>query len=141
MTPAIDPDAPWWANLLVLLVVLAVVPTVATWLTGRGTRKEVRETKAVAHAAAASADETATLLKPNHGSTPADAITRIEEAVARVENAQRAQARDLGGIREEMRTERTERRDVSKRLDDHLAECPPRTTRRPKPQPIPTEED
>jgi hypothetical protein len=36
----IDPDAPWWVNVLLLLLV-GTVPAVVAWLTSRRTRKDV----------------------------------------------------------------------------------------------------
>lgn len=53
--PPIVPDAPWWANLLLILVVLALVPLTTTWLN----RKTRRTLERVAADARTSAEQTA----------------------------------------------------------------------------------
>ena len=41
----IDPDAPWWINVILTVLILAVIPAL-TWLGNRSTRRDVKEIKA-----------------------------------------------------------------------------------------------
>ena len=41
----IDPDAPWWINAILTVLILAVIPAL-TWLGNRSTRQDVKEIKA-----------------------------------------------------------------------------------------------
>lgn len=79
-----------------------------------------------AHAAAASAAHAATELTPNHGSSTKDQATRMERKldvlateVASVKATGAATGRDIGGLREELRTERRERLQLAERFDEH----------------------
>ncbi|GAA4627258.1 DUF2746 domain-containing protein [Cellulomonas oligotrophica] len=120
-TPAPVPGAPWWAN--VLLTVLSI--GLAAWVSNRPARRDARASRelaataaeqatvAAAHAAVAAAETS-----PNHGGSLKDSSTRTEGGVRDLQVSVAAIARDIGGLRAEIRTERDERRDVAKRVDD-----------------------
>ena len=101
--PPIDPDAPWWVNSLLILA--AIYGT--HWLAGRSTRKKV------------AAIESQTVNEHHQDEYPnlRDELTATRRSVESV-------GRDVGGMREEMRTERRERIAVSDRLDEHLSDVP-----------------
>lgn len=64
MTPVIDPDAPWWANLAVVAVVF-LVPSFFAW---RASRTSRRAHQTLEHE-----------MKPNSGSSIKDQLNRIEK--------------------------------------------------------------
>lgn len=41
----IDPDAPWWVNAALTVVVLAVIPALTLWIGNRSTRRDVKAIK------------------------------------------------------------------------------------------------
>ncbi|MGN8245229.1 hypothetical protein ACTHAM_002348 [Cellulomonas soli] len=127
---------PWWVwgLLAALTVVVPAVATVAVALVTRPLRRDARAAAASsekaaeqAESAASSAAHAATELTPNHGGSSKDALTTLVAAVGHLTDmvAQQGvtlegQAQDIGGIRSELRTERTERVDLARRLDDHV---------------------
>lgn len=138
----IDPDAPWWANAVVVLVVLAGVPTFATWLTGRGTRRKVAATQAgvtqvldqvknthtenlrvdldAAKAQAADAAASSRLAMEAAHRTERY-VSDLAESIRAAEQSQdRRHTQNVAALGEV----RGDVADVSKRLDEHLAEVP-----------------
>lgn len=108
-------------SIWVALIGSIIGPAVMVVLQQR-TRREVRSVSD-------RTDHAVAELSPNHGSSAKDQLTRIEEtqkaqgqAIARVEAAQTSTAKDIGGLRSELRTERAERLDLNQRLNDHITE-------------------
>lgn len=129
MTPPPE-GTPWWGWAIVV-VVLAVITAASSWLATLGTRKNAAK-------AADRADKAATELEPNHGSSSRDSLTRIEAAIVAVQATQKSQGallwetrRDVGGIREELRTERKERMHADERLHERTSSLEDTLPRRP----------
>lgn len=59
-------------------------------------------------------------VKNSHGTNLRDDIDRVLDGMELLLESQRQHAKEIGGLREEMRHERVERRDLEQRLDDHL---------------------
>jgi chromosome segregation ATPase len=104
--PPIDPDAPWWANVLLVLVVLAAVPAATTWLTNRPTRRTL-------HQVAADAKEARDQVANTHDTNMRDdldgvgvGLAEIRHAVGRLADAQQAVREDIGGLHSEVRDQR-----------------------------------
>ncbi|MEU8327301.1 DUF2746 domain-containing protein [Micromonospora sp. NPDC048839] len=79
----------------------------------RRQHKRLGEVKA--HAAAAR-DQ----VQNSHTTNLRDDIDRVLAGLDQVIETQRQHGKDIGGLREELRTERIERIDVERRLDNHL---------------------
>jgi hypothetical protein len=105
--PPLVPDAPWWANALLVAAVLAVVPALTTWLTARPARRTLRR---VAEDARTAAAQTAN----EHDDSPypnlRDELTAIREGqeslrrtVALLAEAHESTRGDLGGLHSEVR--------------------------------------
>lgn len=128
MTPQIDPDAPWWANIVVLLVVLAVVPALTTWATQRGTRRRVTETQ----------ESVGRVLDQVANTHTTNLRDDLDEKIAGVVASQEAMRKDIGGLHSEMRDARRDiagirtdgrqdRRALAEQRDalaEHLADVP-----------------
>ena len=126
--PVWDPGLPSWVDSI--LIVALIASPILTSLITRGVKREVADTRAAvgraeghAKSAAESAGVAASETTRNHGSSLKDAVDRIErdmrhviETQARQEVAQTALARDVGGLRSEMRQEREERADLARRV-------------------------
>ncbi|PFG19884.1 hypothetical protein [Serinibacter salmoneus] len=110
--PPIEPDAPWWVNILVTVLAIAATSGGTVWVATRSTRRKVNS---IEHE-----------VKPNSGKSMADAVNRVEDIVTQQAERLAGLGRDVGGIRQEMRQERTERQDVERRLDEHIQESPRR---------------
>lgn len=131
--PAALPPVYWLIGLMVTVGVPAL-SAVAVALVQRPVRRDARQANrnsAVAarraEDAAQSAAHAATELTPNHGSSTKDQATRMELVLAQlatqlaeVKATGDATNRDVGGLREEIRTERRERLSLAERLDDHI---------------------
>lgn len=123
----IDPDAPWGWNLAVLILILAVVPALTSWVATRGTKAKL---SAIEHE-----------VRPNSGTSLADAINRTEAAqlvmteqvaglredVGGIHSEIRDVRRDVAGIRTDARQDRRELAqvrqevvDVARSLDEHI---------------------
>ena len=124
--PSWDPGLPPWADSLLILTVIA--SPIIMWLLNRSTSRSLT---AVKGQVAAVEEQTVN----NHADADypnlRDELTAMRltaeatsEAVGRLTDTVAATQRDIGGMREEQRAERRERRDVSTRLDDHLREAP-----------------
>ena len=125
--PPYSPEFPWWAYLVVVLVGLALMSPVVAGVVTRSLAGKIDEsTKAAKRAAEAASVAEAEVLR-NSGSSMRDSIDRQERAqdallqeVGRQGVELANLQRDLGGLRSEMRQERTERadhqRDVASRL-------------------------
>lgn len=126
----IDPDAPWLVNALLTVLILAGIPALTLRIGGRKQRAESSETRALAQQAADSAAVAEHEVRPNSGKSMADVLNRVavelnaqgerlealREATGRVERTQADTARDVGGLRSEIRQEREERGDLSRRV-------------------------
>lgn len=66
--------APWWANLLLMLLALGVFALTSWWASDRGIRKGA----AAAQQSQEALSEIQAQMKPNHGSSTRDAIDRME---------------------------------------------------------------
>lgn len=120
----IDPDAPWGWNLAILVLVLAVVPAVTSWIANRGTKAKLA---AIAHE-----------VRPNSGSSLADAINRTEAAqlvmteqvaalrddVGGIHSEIRDVRQDIAGVRADARHDRRVVAESQKALDEHLQAVP-----------------
>lgn len=98
----------------IVVAMIAAGPAMLAALAGilvQGRHLGRRMTTVEDHASTAAAE-----LSPNHGGSAKDAVTFVLEAVGRLEAGQEAIAKDVGGIRSEMRTERTERIAVADRV-------------------------
>lgn len=82
--PAVDPDAPWWINTLVLLVALALTSGSSAWVAIRGTRKRVAETAAQVSSTAADVAVVKEEVKNSHQSVLRHDLDR---AIERAETA------------------------------------------------------
>ncbi len=82
--PAVDPDAPWWINTLVLLVALALTSGSSAWVAIRGTRKRVAETAAKVTTTAADVAVVKEEVKNSHQSVLRHDLDR---AIERAETA------------------------------------------------------
>lgn len=128
------PDGiPWWAWLIGVTLIVGIpgVCTVAVALITRPLRRDAAQASESAQNAAASAAHAATELTPNHGSSTHDAIARVERSLADITSTvadvkgdvgdvkvmATATAKDVGGLREEIRTERLERISLAARLE------------------------
>lgn len=141
----IDPDAPWWVNAVITVIVLAGIPGLTLWVGGRkqradtaATRVELGATRELAQKAADSSAVAEHEVRPNSGKSMADVLNRVaksqeaqsrrlealHETTGRLERGQADVAKDVGGIRSELRTERTERVNLSERVDQHLRDVP-----------------
>ena len=123
-----------WLLGIALIVGIPALSTMAVALMQRPVRRDARAAVEQATAAAESsrraamsAGHAATELTWNHGSSTKDQTERIEasltelvQSVAQVQTTSEATARDIGGLREEIRTERRERLNLSERLDTHI---------------------
>ena len=137
--PTWDPGLPPWADALLWLAVIA--SPILTLLLNRRTARAVTETQAEvvqasthAKAAAESAGVAAAETTRNHGSSLKDAVDRIErdlrsvtEEQARQGAAQNRIEHEIAGVRrgqdrleEQIAREAEDRRDVSRRLDEHI---------------------
>jgi hypothetical protein len=134
----IDPDAPWWANLLVLLLV-AAIPAVVAW---RGSHRTGRKLDAVAvDAAATRSDAAATRSQTENEHADSEipnlrdelTATRkgfeefrdgIREDIGGLRSEVRDLRRDVAGIRTDARRDRRELTAVTDRLDEHLEAVP-----------------
>ncbi|WP_066586343.1 hypothetical protein [Cellulomonas timonensis] len=103
------------SQVLIALITSVIGPAVMVFLQQR-TRREVQSV-------ADRTDKAVAELTPNHGSSVKDQLSRIEaqqseqgRALVRVETAQGQASRDIGGLREEIRTERDERLDLAGRV-------------------------
>lgn len=92
VTPVIDPDAPWWAN----LALIAFVFLVPTWFAFRSSQASRRAHRALEHE-----------MKPNSGTSMKDQLNRIERGqkqqsrrLQRVERAQTSMQADLTQVKE-----------------------------------------
>lgn len=127
----IDPDAPWGWNLAVLVLILAVVPALTSWIANRGTKRKLA---AIEHE-----------VRPNSGSSLADAINRTEAAQLVMTEQVKGLREDVGGIHSELRDvrqdiagirtdARQDRRDIAqvrleavtaqRALDEHVQAVP-----------------
>jgi type IV secretory pathway TrbL component len=127
--PASIPPLYW-----LLAVVFPALCTVVVALITRPVKRAARAAEANsaqaatnAHAAATSAAHAATELTPNHGSSTKDQATRMElkldelaTELASVKATGTATSKDIGGMREELRTERRERLALADRFDEHV---------------------
>ena len=82
--PAVDPDAPWWINTLVLLFALALTSGSSAWVAIRGTRKRVAETAAKVTTTAADVAVVKEEVKNSHQSVLRHDLDR---AIERAETA------------------------------------------------------
>lgn len=82
--PAVDPDAPWWINTLVLLVALTLTSGSSAWVAIRGTRKRVAETAAKVTTTAADVAVVKEEVKNSHQSVLRHDLDR---AIERAETA------------------------------------------------------
>ncbi len=122
LTP--PPGTPWWGWLLGLVAVSAI-PALATWLASGGLRRDAKKA--------------ATELTPNHGGSSKDQLTQLisaqtrnDEALRSIQSEQRATRRDIGGLREEIRVERDERRIADQQAVDKIADLEDTITRPPR---------
>ena len=121
--PKFDPDAPmWWNALLLALAVVTLVVT--TWITNRKTRAKIA---AIEHE-----------VRPNSGTSLADAVNRIEAAqivateqiagirddVGGIHSEIRDVRQDIAGVRADGRHDRRVVGEVQKALDEHLQAVP-----------------
>lgn len=111
------------ADLLRDLTTLAAAVLAAGTVIVR-TRAELRDLARrilpMAHALTRSLDQVSTELSPNHGSSTRDAITRTEAATHDQTQMLRELARDVGGIREELRRlARVDDADRQREHDEH----------------------
>lgn len=103
----IDPDAPWWVNVGALIIILAIVPAVTTWLTQRGTRRRVVETQE----RVAQTSETVGIIREQVQNTHSvnlrddldEKIGTLSRQVSVVIDAQQAAREDVGGLHSEVR--------------------------------------
>lgn len=114
--PPIDPDAPWWANLAMLVVVLAGVPALTAWIAGRKGRHTLRE---VAEDARRTRDqlenEHAAAAHPNLRDDLDAKVAGIRQSIGLLADAQEAVRGDVVGLRSEMH-------DIRRDLTDLRAE-------------------
>ena len=119
----LDPDIPWGWNLL-LFAMLALTPVVTSWIANRGTKAKLA---AIAHE-----------VRPNSGSSLADAINRTEAAqlvmteqvaalrddVGGIHSEIRDVRQDIAGVRADARHDRRVVADAQRALDEHLQAVP-----------------
>lgn len=96
----IDPDAPWWVNIAVLVIILAIVPAVTTWLTQRGTRRHVAETQQSVRIIREQVQNTHTV---NLRDDLDDKIGGLDRKIGQLADAQQAARQDVGGLHSEVR--------------------------------------
>lgn len=82
--PAVDPDAPWWINTVLLLVALTLTSGSSAWVAIRGTRKRVTETAAQVSSTAADVAVVKEEVKNSHQSVLRHDLDR---AIERAETA------------------------------------------------------
>lgn len=104
---SIDPDAPWIVNVLLILV-LALI----TWLSNRGTKRELRGVAADARTAA---EQTANTHTTNLRDDLDEKVARIERGLGTLADAQEATREDIGGLHSEVRDTR---KDITGLRDD-----------------------
>lgn len=126
----LDPDIPWGWNLL-LFAMLVLTPLVTSWIANRGTKAKL----------AANTDQLAAIaheVRPNSGSSLADAVNRIEAAqvvateqiagirddVGGIHSEIRDVRQDIAGVRADARHDRRVVADAQRALDDHLQAVP-----------------
>lgn len=119
----LDPDIPWGLNLL-LFAMLALTPVVTSWIANRGTKAKLA---AIAHE-----------VRPNSGTSLADAVNRIEAAqvvataqiagvrddVGGIHSEIRDVRQDIAGVRADARHDRRVVADAQRALDEHLQAVP-----------------
>ena len=114
----IDPDAPWWANVLAALV-LAVVTTVGTVLATRPVRRDLRQVKSDAKEAR---DQTANTHTTNLREDLDEKFAEVLTAVSEVKDEQREQRRDIGGLRADHRQTRDDLGHLREVVDGNASE-------------------
>lgn len=82
------------------------------------TRNQAKKATDAGHGAKRAAETAGRLSEPTSNGFAAG----VTHALERIEQAQRQQGRDLGGIRAEMRTEREERIALAAQFRDHIKE-------------------
>ena len=120
----LDPDIPWGWNLLLFAIAAAVVPIVTSWIANRGTKAKLA---AIAHE-----------VRPNSGTSLADAVNRIEAAqvvateqiagiredVGGIHSEIRDVRQDIAGVRADARHDRRVVAQAQQSLDEHLQAVP-----------------
>lgn len=86
--PEMPDDTPWWAWLIVA-VLIVVVPAIVTWLMQRG--------------GASKLDHVVAETSPNHGGSMKDRTEQIVEMVDAVQKDVTSVQKDVGGLRAETR--------------------------------------
>lgn len=128
----IDPDAPWWVNVAFLIIVLAVVPAVTTWITQRGTRRHVAETQ---ESVGIIREQVQNTHEMNLRDDLDEKIGGLDRKIGQLADAQQAAREDVGGLHSEVRAlrldvagvrtdARQDRRDAAETrrvLDEHIA--------------------
>lgn len=102
--PPIDPNAPWWANILMLITILAVVPAATAWLAGRRDRRTLRQVADVTTRTLGQVENEH--LGTDHPNLREDLDAKIDRvcvALDRMANAQDATRADVGGLHAEVR--------------------------------------
>jgi hypothetical protein len=122
--PTIDPDAPWWANLGVLVIVLAVVPAVTTWVTGRNARKRATDTQADVAVIREEVKNTHSSNLRGDLDKLRDAIDGVRDDLGGLHSEVRDTRRDIGGIRTDARQDRRILAEQREALDTHLTGVP-----------------
>lgn len=139
MELGLDPDTPWWINVAVLVIVLAVVPAFTTWITQRGTRARVVETQA----RVAETSETVGIIREQVQNTHStnlrddldekigtlsrqvsvviDAQQAAREDVGGLHSEVRALRKDIAGVRTDARQDRRTAAETRRVLDEHIA--------------------
>lgn len=119
----LDPDIPWGWNLL-LFAMLVLTPVVTSAIANRGTKAKLA---AIEHE-----------VRPNSGTSLADAVNRIEAAqvvateqiagvrddVGGIHSEIRDVRQDIAGVRADARHDRRVVADAQRALDDHLQAVP-----------------
>jgi predicted nucleic acid-binding Zn-ribbon protein len=107
------PDAPWWANFMLILTVVAVVPTV-TALAAK--RQAKRATVVTEEAHAETSEKMDRVLHNVENSHSRGLRDDLDDKIGNVVNAIEGLRRDLGGVHSELRDARDDighvRRDV-----------------------------
>ena len=115
--PPIPSGTPWWAYLLtvVALAAIAAAPALLGLRPIKRAQRDLGRKQEAIHEQVAN----------SHSTNLRDDIDQIHHALEQVVSAQatvieqqRETRRDIGGIRDEMRTERQERLDLARRVDD-----------------------
>jgi septal ring factor EnvC (AmiA/AmiB activator) len=131
----IDPDAPWWANLTVLILVLAVVPALSTWVTGRGAKKKVAATQADVATTQVDVAAIREQVENTHTSNLRDdidnkissvieAVEQVRDDVGGLHSEVRDTRDDITGIRTDARRDRRLLAEQRQALDEHLSDVP-----------------